>query len=139
MNNSTITTPPKTVNTMPPYDVAVVSRRFQELLRRSQAARGHIANLREHIRESETNPFLFDNDFYHLMLEDLQDTERELREFTEEMERLRNKVVLTIQTPNPNDERNISIALPVGMELPPIPENASGSGLYSKYKRRRQI
>ena len=60
------------------------------------------------------------------MLTDLEDTERELRQFTEEMEQLRNRTVLTIQTPNPNDERNISIALPVGMELPPIPANASG-------------
>ena len=119
--------------------IADDSRRYQELLRRSQAARGHIANLRQSITESENNPFLFNDDFYRLMLMDLQDTERELRELTEEMERLRNKTVLTIQSPNPNDERNISIALPVGMELPPIPDNASGSGLYSKYKRRRQI
>ena len=118
--------------------IADDSRRYQELLRRSQAARGHIANLRESIRESIRNPALFDDEFYRLMVTDLRDTERELREFLAEMNLIRNRSTnYLIQNPDPDDK--LMIAVPEGMALPPLPNNPSGSGLYSKYKRRRQI
>ena len=144
MNNSTITTPPMTRNDMRPTAPEQLTL-YRTLQDRATALRANISHLNQRISNDQrtlqnlSGAASAEAEQYIRIMNRGNIRERdklqvELDNTLKEIRNIQRSSMVVVRQP----DDDVSIALPIGMAYT-LPNNPSGSGLYSKYKRRRQI
>jgi len=115
-------------------------QQYEVMLQTREAVQEHIENIRENMNNALRHPYLYPADFYQVMAEELLEYAAERTELTRQMNEIVNRARhVLILPPDPSDPATIATPAGIPSPFPPLPNNASGSGLYSKYKRRRQV
>ena len=144
MNNSSITAPPMTRNNMRPT-VQEQLTLYRTLQDRATALRANISHLNQRISNDQRTLQNLSGaasaeagQYIRIMNRDnIRERDKlqvELDNTLKEIRNIQRSSMVVVRQP----DDDVSIALPIGMPYT-LPNNPSGSGLYSKYKRRRQI
>lgn len=128
------------LNINPAPNVDYDRQQYELLVQAQEAVQEHIENIRESMNNALRHPYLYAADYYQTKADELIEYAAQRRELTRQMEEIKSRIPHILILP-PNSSDPAMVATPVGFPapFPPLPPNASGSGLYSKYKRRRQI
>lgn len=128
------------LNINPAPNVDYDRQQYELLLQSRDAVQEHIENIRESMNNALRHPYLYAADYYQTKAEELLEYAAQRHEITRQMNQIRDRIRHILILP-PDSSDAAMVATPVGYPslFPPLPPNASGSGLYSKYKRRRQI
>ena len=123
------------LNINPAPNVDYDRQQYELLVQAQEAVQEHIENIRESMNNALRHPYLYAADYYQTKAEELIEYAVQRQELTRQMNEIRNRMPnYLVWQPNPNDPP--MIATP---DISPLPSRNVGRGLYSKYKRRRQI